>query len=102
MWRGHEGLLYQYIIAMVKEWKRRGYKSTIDSKAKSTIQEFVKLTSSGGKQRPHWMYEKREFDRVVSTHRQALLAKNYEWYSQFGWPEDTGTPTTEYEYYWPI
>jgi hypothetical protein len=39
---------------------------------------------------------------VATTHRLALLVKDYEWYSKFGWDEDPGYPPTEYEYIWPV
>jgi hypothetical protein len=102
MWRDHEGVLYQYILSMVKEWQRRGYKSTIADKATNTITHYINRVFDAHTDLPTWMIELSDLERVTATHRQALLAKNYEWYSQFGWPEDSGTPTTEYEYYWPI
>ena len=101
MWRGHEGSLCTYVMAMVSEWKRRGFKSTIGHKAENTIQAAVRANKNFSWNVPAW-YRNSTFSKVTTTHRQALLAKNYEWYSQFGWPEDSGTPTTEYEYYWPI
>jgi hypothetical protein len=102
MWRGHEGLLYQYILMMVTEWKNRGYKSTIADKATDTMTRFINLIYDAHNSTPSWMINESEIDRVTSTHRKALLAKDYAWYSQFHWPEDTGAPITEYEYYWPV
>jgi len=104
MWRGHEYALAIYAIAMVEEWKSRGYNSTIGDKVVNTltaavIKGSVDLAKSDF---PEWMEDPEQFEAIASTHRTALLAKDYEWYSQFGWPEDTGSPISEYEYIWPV
>ena len=103
MWRGHETALYLYIQAMVTEWKRRGYKSTIGDKAKATMvvalrQGLLPPTASN----PSWISSSEEFSVIASSHRVALLSKDYEWYSRFEWPEDTGNRPDSYEYVWPI
>jgi hypothetical protein len=103
MWRGHEMALYRYIDVMVIEWKRRGYKSTIGDKAKSTIMRAMELglledTSTN----PNWLSNLSSFRNIASSHRLALLSKDYEWYSQFKWPEDTGKRPETYEYIWPV
>lgn len=102
MWRRHEAELYKYVIAMTTEWKARGFKTTIDEKATATI---VAAAAKGKlpmlNEKPGWMYKWSEFEKVASSHRTALLNKDYEWYSQFAWPEDKGKPDT-YEYVWPI
>lgn len=102
MWRGHETALYQYIQQMVIEWKSRGFNSTIGDKAKATMlraQELglVDLTEI---KFPKWMQDTEHFARIAESHRKALLVKNYEWYSQFNWSEDTGAPESDYEYVW--
>lgn len=108
MWRGHEMELAKYILAMVDEWITRGYKSTIGDKVVATIQvAFPTLNIS--KQfiqeqvflKPEWMEDKEMYEQVVSTHRRALLVKNYAWYSQFNWSENPGYPPLSYEYVWP-
>jgi hypothetical protein len=103
MWRGHEMALYLYIQAMVAEWKRRGYKSTIGDKAGETIKVAIKLglladTASN----PSWVSSQDTFSTIASSHRLALLNKDYEWYSQFDWPEDRGVRPDSYEYVWPV
>jgi hypothetical protein len=103
MWRGHEMALYLYIQAMVTEWKRRGYKSTIGDKANSTIKVALKLgllteTASN----PDWVSSQDRFSTIAASHRLALLNKDYEWYSQFKWPEDHGVRPDSYEYVWPV
>jgi hypothetical protein len=100
MWRGHEFALYVYVLAMVREWQARGFKSTIGDKARATVRAFGldKLVM----EQPTWLCDVRTAESVASSHRLALLAKNYEWYSQFGWEEDPGYAPTEYEYTWPV
>ena len=103
MWRGHEMALYLYIQAMVDEWIRRGYKSTIGEKAKSTIKVAMSEGLLGGaaSTNPVWISDMELFKKIASSHRLALLNKDYEWYSQFGWPEDTGKRPENYDYVWP-
>lgn len=103
MWRGHEMQLYEYILAMVEEWKSRGFKSTIGDKAQRTviIAAMKGRISQRSKVLPPWMMFNPYYEQLTSTHRQALLVKDYAWYSQFNWPEDTGVEPTDYEYIWP-
>lgn len=103
MWRGHEMALYLYIQAMVAEWKRRGYKSTIGDKAGDTIKVALKLgLLSETASNPGWVSSQDTFSTIASSHRLALLNKDYEWYSQFDWPEDCGVRPDSYEYVWPV
>jgi hypothetical protein len=103
MWRGHEVALNSYIQAMVVEWKKRGYKSTIGDKANSTLAKAVELGITSDKyEDPSWLSDSSKFSEIASSHRLALLTKNYEWYSQFDWPEDAGTQPDGYEYVWPV
>lgn len=104
MWRGHEMALYLYIKAMVDEWIRRGYKSTIGDKAKNTIQIALSkgILSSSFSTNPAWISDMATFKKIASSHRTALLVKDYEWYSQFGWAEDPGTKPETYDYVWPV
>jgi hypothetical protein len=107
MWRDHELALYDYILAMVDEWKRRGYKTTIGDKATSTMQvawENNLLPNHNVDNTPSWMRNKDLLDLIVRSHRQALLCKSYEHYSQFDWAEDTGEPSSHYsyEYVWGV
>lgn len=101
MWRDHEAVLFVYVMAMVNEWKRRGYNSTIGDKASETMSrawETGRIGTLGSL--PDWMQNANKYEQIASSHRLALLAKDYEWYSQFGWPEDTGTAPESYEYVW--
>jgi hypothetical protein len=103
MWKGHEGALVLYIVNMVIEWENRGYKSTIGSKALTTYVQATKLGRIGqdAHKLPYWMQDKDLFSEISASHRAALLVKDYEWYSQFDWPEDPGYRPETYSYIWP-
>ena len=103
LWRGHESALLDYTGAMVTEWVSRGYKSTIYDKAQATYEVAMLRGLVNDNQpaaQPEWAYDPTFIDRFTSSHRTALLAKNYDWYKQFGWPEDTGSAPATYEYIW--
>lgn len=103
MWRGHELALFKYVVEMVNEWKRRGFKSTIADKAESTIKlAWENALLSESTDPPEWAQDPEQLSAIAATHRQALLVKDYEWYSQFDWPEDSGTQPYSYEYKWPV
>ena len=103
MWRGHEVVLHDYIQEMVKEWKGRGFNSTIGDKAHATMQVALALGKlDHTAELPAWMSDKQLFQEITASHRIALLTKDYDWYSQFQWPEDTGVAPTEYTYIWPV
>jgi len=101
MWRGSELLLFIYIMAMIKEWKARGFKTTLDDKLLSTV-TVAKFNNRLGTATPAWMRNHELFQDIASSHRQALLVKHYEHYSQFNWPEDKGVAPKFYNYVWPI
>ena len=104
MWRGSEMSLYLYIQVMVDEWKKRGFKSTIGDKAKATIMRAfdLGLIDETNMLNPTWMRYQPQYKKIAASHRSALLSKNYEWYSQFNWPEDLGYKPETYEYIWPV
>jgi len=104
MWRGSETVLYQYIQQMVIEWKARGFNSTIGDKAQATILRAAHLgyIDDTVATQPEWMQDTDFYNQIKSSHRTALLSKNYEWYSQFGWKEDNGFQPETYEYVWAV
>lgn len=103
MWRGHEVALHRYIQAMVDEWKRRGFKSTIGDKAKATLVRAYELgLIEHAASNPAWISDQEQFRQIAASHRMALLNKDYEWYSQFGWAEDSGRRPETYDYIWPV
>lgn len=79
MWKGHEGFLTAYMNAMITEWIGRGYKNTLPL---LPVENTIEPMWWGG--------------RIHSTHRAALLAKNFDYYSQFDWKE-----LPEIKYFWP-
>jgi hypothetical protein len=102
MWRGHETLLVSYISATYFEWVSRGFKSTLLEKTYRTYDQAVSMGRiSSELVLPSWMKDEDYFSRLCSTHRVALLCKNYDWYKQFDWSEDTGVAPHTYEYVWP-
>lgn len=102
MWRGYESAFVAYTVATYIEWRGRGFKSTLLPKVLATYDRALELGRiTDSITLPPWMLDTDYFARLCSTHRTALLCKNYEWYSQFGWPEDTGTAPATYEYLWP-
>ena len=103
MWKGHEQSLYDYIVAMTDEWILRGYKTTIKDKASETLKVATLhgLVSNITKP-PTWITESQVYKEVAKSHRLALLTKDYEWYSQFGWDEDSGKAPESYDYVWPV
>jgi hypothetical protein len=103
MWRGSETALYQYIQQMVIEWKARGFNSTIGDKAKATMlrAQELNLVDITAVTSPAWMRDADTYNQLVSSHRVALLNKDYAWYSQFNWAEDSGVRPDHYQYLWP-
>ena len=100
MWRGYEVSLYSYVIAMTNEWIDRGYKSTIGMKATQTMHSAILKGRFLSSEMPDWMRDPEKFKEIASSHRTALLAKDYAWYSQFNWDEDNGYQPDTYEYVW--
>lgn len=100
MWRGYELALYGYITTMVTEWHKRGYQSTIADKATRTIEVGYSQGLVTNYEEPWWRLNKDVLKAVATTHRQALLWKNYPHYKQFRWSEDSGQQPDTYEYFW--
>ena len=89
MWKGSEDWLVIYGTAICTEWKSRGYKDTCEDK----IRNFYKNVACNSNF-PKWLKDDGSF--ICSSHRSALLFKNYEHYSRFNWKEKP-----EINYYWP-
>jgi hypothetical protein len=100
MWRGYELNLYFYIEAMTDEWINRGYKTTIFDKASFTMEQAESKGLIYSSDIPYWMRNKILYSEITSSHRTALLCKEYDWYSNFNWKEDFGSPPESYEYVW--
>ena len=81
MWQGFEAALRRYQAAMIQEWVRRGYQNTM----------VIPNTGGRAKMPPWWG------GPIHSSHRSALLYKDYNYYKQFRWRE-----RPKLAYIWPI
>lgn len=82
MWQGHAMALRHYRNEMIREWEQRGY-----------VNNMPYLPVRVPLDMPAWLGD----DAFHAAHRAALLAKDMEYYSQFGWTE---SPTIAYV--WPV
>lgn len=83
MWHGFEKALLQYREIFIQEWLNRRL-----SQAPKLLGRYYPPINIY----PEWINDK----RIYSSHRAALLAKNYEYYKQFNWKEEP-----KICYYWP-
>lgn len=90
MWAGHEYALTNYVVAICKEWRSRGYNDNILVQVKS-IQVSLVLDNADMSP-PPWLGD----ERLHASHRSNLLRKLPVWYGLFGWTEPNDLP-----YYWP-
>lgn len=81
MWRGYEPALRLYLSMAITEWKRRGYRNTM---------EYPEL---GDTVFPPWFGD----EKFHASHRSNLLRKDPAHYGQFGWTEPPDLP-----YIWPV
>lgn len=84
MWRGFEGSLVRYALAVCREWTRRGHADTVASKVAA-----LGLLDSPD---PPWLGD----PTFHASHRSNLLRKDAAWYGRFGWHESHDLP-----YVWP-
>ena len=82
MWDGYENALKHYLNLCIEEWMERGYNNTM------TFEPI-----EGELIYPHWLGN----ESFHSSHRANLLRKDYEYYSQFGWEEDSENPYTWFD-----
>lgn len=69
MWRGYEPfLLYRYLVSIMDEWKRRGYKNT---KCDEHFEKLSKIVPRDNIVRPSWIT-----DDFIEAHRSNLVKKN--------------------------
>lgn len=95
MWRGFEYQLGLYLLAGCDVLQERG-KDYPEVRRKILV-EMAKFPKTP---LPPWFGD----NRLHSSHRAALLAKDFAWYSQFGWSEkpDPKTPDDKFNYWWPV
>jgi len=72
MWTGYEEALKYYGNCVIHEWCERGYVNNMEL---FPVRNVVY---------PPWL----GMEKFHSSHRAALLAKDFKWYSQFGWKEE--------------
>lgn len=89
MFEGFEDCLVEYSLAIATECINRGMKDTLIPK----ISCFKSKNYKEMNPRPLW-FNNLEF---FASHRAALLCKNFEHYSKFGWNEKP-----ELNYIWPV
>lgn len=85
MWRGAEGALAIYGLAICDEWIARGYMD-------GCLEKIARLGAGAIAPRPPWLGN----SRLHSSHRAALLWKNPGWYKHYGWQE-----LPKLDYWWP-
>lgn len=88
-WAGHESTLMDYQIAIIKEWRDRGYKDTCLDK---TFAVYETICSRD--QEPPWWIGNRSFHR---SHRSNLLRKDPSHYRRLFEPK----LSDELPYLWP-
>lgn len=81
MWAGYEDALRFYMNACIDEWVRRGFNNRM---LRAEIPSDFSL--------PPWFGD----DRYHRSHRAALLRKQPDFYSRYGWTDDPAMP-----YFWP-
>jgi len=80
MWEGYEEALTVYGNVMIAEWRRRGYKNSME------------LLRVARRVPPPWLGNR----RFHNSHKSNLLRKDSEYYGQFGWNVPDDLP-----YVWP-
>jgi hypothetical protein len=91
MWEEFPLELAQYGIAICTEWISRGYKDTCAGKIIDLLEDSEDIFSNDIELYPSWWNS-----NIHSSHRSALLFKNYSHYKQFNWEEKPNL-----RYYWP-
>ena len=99
MWKGYEEALASYSVAICREWCRRGFADTCQTKVLTELAEAgVRIpprTPSRlrrARALPPWLGD----DAVHRSHRAALLRKNSAWYGRY-FDEPADLPYT-----WPV
>lgn len=100
MWRGYNGGLAAYGLACYAEWMQRYINGRRGGKPLHASGERILTTMKADEAWPAWLGD----NRLHSSHRAALLYKNNDWYSRFGWPETPATPDERgrLPYWWPV
>lgn len=90
-WKYNMPALAAYGMACVEECRNRDLKTeTLGPRIAANYTQDYAL--------PAWWGD----EQVHASHRARLLTKNYDFYSQWGWPEAKWSNLTECDYQWPI
>jgi len=103
MWADYIPTLAQYALYGVNELKRRGldyYNRDWYHELADKVVLFADTTDDDYFWEPPWLGN----ESLHSSHRAALLYKDYNWYSKFGWSEQPAVPNEKgrLPYYWPV
>lgn len=99
MWDGYDLALAFYGMEICQEWIDRGYKDTLWN----FFSNYTDKPIIGCQLFPKWL----GLEKFHSSHRSALLYKDFSYYSQFGWSEKPAIPikvtknSVTLPYYWP-
>jgi hypothetical protein len=88
MWRGHEGCLLRYALAMLDESIARGIK--VSSNTEHKLYYFIDLISTDSYSSPVWLGN----SKLHLSHQSNLMRKMPEYY-KFDVPNNL-------EYWWPV
>jgi hypothetical protein len=102
MWKGNNYALVLYGNIAYNEWQRRWYTKKRNGKLehKSGMEFRIILYQYPQKLmiEPMWLGN----DKLHSSHRAALLYKDYKHYSKFNWLEEPQGPINgRWQYWWP-
>lgn len=84
MWKGYEGSLKNYGIAVCKAWRKLGYKDTL-------LEKITNLNTPET-ENPEWLGN----EEFHLSHQSNLLRKDQVWYGKY-WNVPTDLP-----YIWPV
>lgn len=89
MWKGHEGALTRYVLAVCQEWTSRGYKDTIAAR----MEALLATNPDWSERLPTWVGD----DAFHRSHQANLVRKNPLWYGPLFPEVDPTLP-----YIWPV
>lgn len=91
MWEPYIEALVEYGVTVCREWIRRGYRDTC-------LRRIMRYSCGNRIVLPDWFG-----GPIHSSHRSAMLYKNFERYRRFGWSESPAVPDKKgsLPYYWP-
>lgn len=92
MWEGCGNAIGLYILALYSEWQNRWFTKQRGGNKEHKAGEFVLYDRNWNAVKdivyPKWYTD----EKVFSSYRSALLYKDFDWYSKFGWSEAPAVP----------